>query len=43
MQKITILVFATAAFILPVKIICRIALESATRAFCLLKSAAINL
>ena len=43
MYKITTLVFATVAFILPAKIICWIALESASKAFCLLKSAAINL
>ena len=42
-KKIITLVFATADFVLAVKMICRIALESASKAFCLLKSAAINL
>ena len=42
-QKITTLVFATVAFVVPVKIICWIALESESKAFCLVKSAASNL
>ena len=37
------LVFATVDFILPVKMISWIALESASKGFCLLKSAAINI
>ena len=42
-SKDTILEFAAVAFILSVKIICWIALESASRAFYLFKSAAISL
>ena len=41
--KIITFVFATAAFILPIKIICCIARESASRTFCLLRSAAMIL
>ena len=42
MQQIISLVFASSAFILPVKIICLITLESASKAFSLLKTAPIN-